>query len=309
MNKFRKSLPPLASLLPFEATARLGSVTKAAEELNLTQAAVSRQIRALEDNLGTKLFTRRNRAVFLTEDGQALNQSVSSGLETISVSALQLRKTAKSNEVILFAQLCEGLYWLMPRLSKFYQAHQNIEVKVSVSTRPVTETLEHFDLALQTSTRNSGDCDLVFTVADEVFPVCSPKYLDQYGYPVKVTDLPNHRLLHHKVYPQDWIEWDDWLEQLNLSFKVGDKGIVYDSYPMMIQSAIEGHGIALAWRQTTSQLIDSGQLTRPVEESLILDQGLSLYTHPKCILRPEVDKFIAWLHEELLEGSPDLVTN
>ena len=304
MNRFKKSLPPLASLLPFEATARLGSVTKAAEELNLTQAAVSRQIRALEDNLGTKLFARRNRAVFLTDDGQALNQSVSSALETISTSAVQLRKTRKSNEIILFAQLCEGLYWLMPRLSKFYQSHQNIEVKVSVSTQPVTKALEHFDLALQTSTRNSGDCDLVFTVPDEVFPVCSPSYLDQYNYPVKITDLPNHRLLHHKVYPQDWIEWDDWLEQLNMPFRVGSKGTVYDSYPMMIQSAIEGHGIALAWRQTTSQLIKTGQLTRPLKQSLILEQGLSLYSHPKCILRPEVEKFITWSHEELLENSP-----
>ncbi len=297
----------MASLLPFEATARLGSVTKAAEELNLTQAAVSRQIRALEDNLGTKLFTRRNRAVFLTDDGQALNQSVSSALETISTSAVQLRRTGKSNEVILFSQLCEGLYWLMPRLSKFYQAHQNIEVKVSVSTRPVTETSEHFDLALQTSTRDSGDCDLVFTVPDEVFPVCSPSYLDQYDYPLKLTDLPNHRLLHHKVYPQDWIEWDDWLEQLNMTFTVGSKGTVFDSYPMMIQSAIEGHGIALAWRQTTSQLIKTGQLTRPVKESLILEQGLSLYTHPKCIIRSEIKVFIAWLDRELLAGSPQQV--
>ena len=299
MNKFRKSLPPLSSLLPFEATARLGSVTRAAEELGLTQAAVSRQIKALEKNLGTQLFNRRNRAVFLTADGVQLNNSVSAALADISNCALDLRSAQSSNVIILFAQLCEGLYWLMPNLSKFYQQHQNIEVKVSVSTNPVTQASDYFDLALQTSGRKSGNYELIFTAPDKVFPVCSPGYMENYSYPLYLNDLSEHRLLHHKVYPQDWIDWDDWLAQFNTDIRVGFEGTVYDSYPMMIQSAVEGHGIALGWKQTTKQLISAGQLVRPFKESLELDDGLSVYIHPSCKRRTELDVFIQWLKFEL----------
>ena len=299
MNKYRKSLPPLSTLLPFEATARLGSVTRAAEELGLTQAAVSRQIRALEKNLGTALFNRRNRAVYLTTQGSELNKSVSAALEDLSACALNLRATQNSNTVILFAQLCEGLYWLIPNLSKFYQQHKNIEVDVSVSTDPVTQASRYFDLALQTTKRKHGDYQLIFTAPDEVFPVCSPKYMENYSYPLSINELSSHQLLHHKTYPQDWVGWDDWLKQLNIKTRVGFSGIVYDSYPMMIQSAIEGHGIALGWKQTTNQLIKTGQLMRPFSQSLQLADGLSVYLHPNCRRRAELEVFIEWLQAEL----------
>ena len=299
MNKFKQSLPPLASLLPFEATVRLGSVTKAAEELNLTQAAVSRQIKALEDNLQTRLFNRRNRAVYVTADGKELSQAVYSALELLSASAMSLRDSHNSNEILLFAQLCEGLYWLMPNLSKFYQQHQNIEVKVSVSTNPLTDTTEFFDLALQTSSRDSGNCELVFSAPDEVFPVCSPAYRDKFNNSFCLSRMTDYHLLHHKVYPQDWIDWDDWLQQHNVDTRVGFKGTVFNSYPMMIQSAIEGHGIALGWRQTTQQLINDGLLVRPFKQSLKLEDGLSLYQHANCKQREELDIFIGWLKDEL----------
>ena len=299
MNKFRKTLPPLSSLLPFEATARLGSVTRAAEELGLTQAAVSRQIKVLEDNLGTALFNRRNRAVFLTKQGRELKKSVSAALEELSVCALNLRAPQNNNTIVLFAQLCEGLYWLMPKLSSFYQRHQNIEVNVSVSTNTVTQESRYFDLVMQTSGREYGDYELIFTAPDEVFPVCSPKYMENYSYPLSISDLSDHHLLHHKIYPQDWVDWDGWLKQLNTKKCVGFNGTVYDSYPMMMQSAIEGHGIALGWKQTTDQLIKSGQLMRPFQLSLTLPDGLSVYLHPNCKRRAELEIFIKWLQSEL----------
>ncbi len=300
MNKFRKLLPPLASLLPFEAAARLGSITRAGQELGLTQAAVSKQIKGLEQNLGTTLFHRRNRAIYLTDEGTELANVVVGALETISSCTSRMRDTRKSNEVVLFAQLCEGLYWVMPNLSKFYQRYPNIEVRTSVSTRPVTETTEYFDLALQTSCRNSGNCELIFSAPDEVFPVCSPDYLNAIEHQPKLTDLPNYRLLHHKMYPQDWINWDDWLGLINVSIRVGYTGMIYDSYPMMIQAAIEGHGIALGWRQTTSRLLQANALIKPFEESLKLDDGLSVYRHPNCKPRAEVESVLDWLREELL---------
>ena len=308
MNKFRKTLPPLASLLPFEASARLGSVTRAGEELGLTQAAVSRQIKLLEDDLGVQLFTRRNRAIHVTDDGRELEYAVAGALETISNCAARLRDRKKSGEVVLFAQLCEGLYWVMPRLSKFYQLHPNVEVRVPVSTRPLTESIEYFDLALQTSGRKSGDFELLFSVSDEVFPVCSPRYVDKIQGLMSLTDISDYHLLHHRVYPQDWIDWDDWLTQSGLDIRVGYQGSVYDSYPMMIQAAIEGHGVALAWQKTAHQLLQSQALVRPFKESLHLADGLSVYMHPQCTPSGEVDKFLAWLKAELSGPTDDCMS-
>ena len=120
MEKWQRNLPPLTSLLPFEAAARHESFTLAAEELGLTQAAISKQIRILEKDLGTVLFERRNRAVFLTEEGRRFGRIVGLALGDISQEATFMRKSGSSGEIVLFCQLCEAFYWLMPRLSDFH---------------------------------------------------------------------------------------------------------------------------------------------------------------------------------------------
>jgi len=292
-------LPPLASLLPFEAAARLESFTRAAEELHLTQAAVSRQIRALEQDLGARLFERRNRAVHLTEAGREFARVVSGALEGIAAQAGHLRGVRRKGEVVLFAQLCEGLYWVMPRLSRFHQTHPGVEVRVTASTRPLTEATEHFDLALQTSGRASGSCPLAFTASDEVFPVCSPGYLEGRRTPLDLSLLADERLLHHKAYPQDWLEWDDWLARLGQPLRVGAKGTVFDSYPIMIQAAIEGHGMTLGWRRSMENFLRSGTLVRPYRESVALPAGLSVYLRQAGPSRPEADALLGWLRREL----------
>jgi LysR family transcriptional regulator, glycine cleavage system transcriptional activator len=299
MDRLPKALPPLASLLPFEAAARHESFTRAAAELKLTQAAVSRQIRALEDDLGTRLFERRNRAVFLTEAGRALGRAVTGGLESIAREASRLRGERRSGEVVLFAQLCEALYWVMPRLSRFHQRHPEIELRVAASTRPLVESTEPFDVALQTSGRASGAHPLVFIASEEVFPVCSPAYLAGRRTPLALADLPNHHLLHHKADPQDWLEWDDWLERLGLKLRFSCKGTVFDSYPVMVQAAAEGHGLALGWHRTMERLLQSGALVRPFAESVVLPDGLSVYQRRAGRPQAEARALLRWLRSEL----------
>ncbi|WP_260579426.1 LysR family transcriptional regulator [Vreelandella populi] len=114
MDNFIKSLPPLATLRPFEAAARLESFSRAADELHLTQAAISRQIRALEEDLGVMLFERRHRRVFLTREGREFGRTVSLALESIATGAQGLRGDPGDKRVVLFCQLCEAFYWLMP---------------------------------------------------------------------------------------------------------------------------------------------------------------------------------------------------
>ncbi len=292
-------LPSLASLLPFEAAARLGSITKAGEELGLTQAAISRQIRALEDQLGMQMFERRNRAVYLTEEGRAFSQTLTQSLQAIANHAHELRHARDGGEVLLRSQLCEGLYWLMPRLAEFYQKHPDIGVRLITSTRPVTETTERFDLALQTVGRDCGNAELVFAVPDDVFPICSPSYLDGLDDPVSFERLHDYRLLHHSGSPPDWLDWDRWLERAGTTIRVQNNGEVYDSYPLMMQAAVEGHGIALGWKRASERLLESGALVRPLKEHVSVPDSFGVYK-PSCWKsKPGTSKVLEWIRNEL----------
>lgn len=299
MNNLRRRLPPLASLAPFEAAARHESFTCAAAELGVTQAAVSRQILALEADLGVRMFERRNRAARLTADGRELARVVSAALESVAAKAGEMRGAGAESEVVLFAQLCEGLYWLMPRLSGFHQRWPGVEVRVTASTRPLSETAERFDLALQTTARASGGHPLAFTAADEVFPVCSPALLDRRAPPLSLDALAGLRLLHHRAEPQDWPEWDDWLAMIGSPLRVGLDGAVFDSYPMLIQAALEGYGVALGWRRSAQAHLESGALVRPCAESAPLPDGLSVYRRAGAPLRPQARRLLEWLGGEL----------
>lgn len=298
MNSLGKSLPPLSALLPFEAAARLGSFSKAADELHITQAAVSRQIRIIEANIGQPLFVRRNRAVFLTDAGQDLANAVRAALKSVAARAMELRSGARKNEVVLLCQLCEAFHWLMPRLSDFHQAYPQIELKVATSTKPLTEFEGYFDVALQSTGRDHGNHPLAFTAADEVFPVCSPEYVGQKG-PLDIHRLLPHTLLHHHADPPHLLEWGTWLTAHGVSLPHGHKGVSFDSYSLMLQAAVEGHGIAMGWQRTAARLIDSGALVRPCTESIKLPEAISVFRREGKPNHQETQTLIAWLKGQL----------
>jgi LysR family glycine cleavage system transcriptional activator len=299
MNRLRKRLPPLTSLLPFEAAARLESFSKAADELHITQAAISRQIRGLEIDLGAKLFIRRNRAVFLTEEGRQLANVVSAALTSISDGAVSLRTSHRKNRVVLICQLCEAFYWLMPRLATFQERCPEIEVQVLTSTRPIAEFNDCFDIALQSTGRASGLHTLVATAADEVFPVCSPSYLAT-GKLLSLEELGSHTLLHYGPTSPDFMIWADWLQVFGHTIEAHTAGTVFDSYPLVLQAAAAGHGIALGWRRTAGKLIREGALIRPCEESVHLPHAISVYRERNADERVEVHALLGWLQEQLL---------
>ncbi|WP_443111121.1 LysR substrate-binding domain-containing protein [Anderseniella sp. Alg231-50] len=274
-------------------------MTRASEELGLTQAAISKQIKSLEQNLGTRLFERRNRAVHLMDHGREFGRVVSEALNSVAVASRDLRQQHESGEVVLRSQLCEGLYWLMPRLSGFYQKYPDIPVRVTVSTKPLAESEERFDLALQTSGRQQGDTKQIFTASDEVFPVCSPAYLDGETLPLSMDRLNGLHLLHHKVEPQDWVSWEAWLARQGIDLQIGTDGTVFDSYPMMIQAMLEGHGVALAWRRTIDSYLNAGTVVRPFEERLCLPDGLSIYQPTGWQVRHGTSELLEWLKLEL----------
>ncbi|WP_299483794.1 LysR family transcriptional regulator [uncultured Roseibium sp.] len=298
MQNKPRALPPLSRLRPFEAAARLESFSRAAEELGMTQTAVSKQISQLENDLGTRLFDRRNRAVFLTEAGRRFGQVVGSALSDIADEVAVLRGDRRANELVLHCQLCEAFYWLMPRLVRFHQRCPGVELRVLSSLKPITEAGEHFDVAIQTSGRASGTARLAFSADDDIFPVCSPDLLNAPDGPLGSADLLNYPLLSHRVVPQDWMDWPAWFEATGITTSGKARRIYFDSYPVTLQAAVAGQGIALGWRRTTEGMIAEGKLVRPCSESVAQPAGISVYLGNARTTHADTGKLVSWLSDE-----------
>ena len=299
MDNAKRLLPPLSRLRPFEAAARLESFSRAADELGMTQTAVSKQIAQLERDLQTVLFERRNRAVFLTQEGRRFGRVVSAALSDIASEAAFLRGERRPDELVLHCQLCEAFYWLMPRLARFHERHPGTELRVVTALKPLTEASERFDVAIQTSGRNSGTARLVFTASDEIFPVCAPNLVRQADLPIRPGDLAMFPLLSHRVEPQDWMDWPDWLKAVGTSVSKTHRFVPFDSFPLVLQAAVMGQGMALGWRRTVSDMIAEGKLVRPCVETVMRPTEISVYRGSARGFHPDTDKLLTWLSDEL----------
>ena len=299
MDSPTRALPPLSRLKPFEAAARHESFTLAATELGMTQTAVSKQIGQLERDLGTTLFERRNRAVFLTDEGRRFGRVVSAALADIAAEVDYLRGDRRSDELILHCQLCEAFYWLMPRLARFHERHPGTELRVVTALKPLTEAAERFDVAIQTTGRPSGTARLAFTASDEIFPVCAPTLLGEADLPLPPAALAAHPLLSHRVVLQEWMDWPDWFEAVGIGIPAGHRVIGFDSFPLVLQAAVAGRGIALGWRRTVQGMIDEDKLIRPCAESVARATEIAIYRGSGRRLHPKTDTLVAWLADEL----------
>ncbi|MEM9320529.1 MAG: LysR substrate-binding domain-containing protein [Pseudomonadota bacterium] len=299
MDRSEQSLPPLSRLRPFEAAARHENFSLAAAELGMTQTAVSKQIAQFERELGTPLFERRNRAVFLTDAGRQLGQVVSQALSEIATEIAALRGTRRGHELVLHCQLCEAFYWLMPRLSRFHERHPDIELRVVSALAPLTQASEAFDVAFQTTGRASGSARLAFTASDAIFPVCAPSLLAGRAQPITPRELAAFPLVSHRVLPQDWMDWPDWFQNVGAVLPKTARILPFNSYPVSLQAAVAGQGVALGWRRTTSAMIDEGKLIRPCREVLELPTGLSVFHGNVRSRHPDAAHLLDWLSAEL----------
>ncbi|WP_420556133.1 LysR substrate-binding domain-containing protein [Roseovarius sp.] len=289
----------LARLRPFEAAARLESFTRAAEELGLTQTAVSRQIGQLEAELGLRLFERRNRAVFLTEEGRRLGQVAGDALAAIRAEVAALRGSRDPDTVVLRCQLCEAFYWLMPRLSDFHASHPEVQLQLVSALAPLTEANEPFDIALQTTGRASGSARLLFTAADSIFPVCAPSLLADSTAPISPETLSGLPLLSHRVTPQDWFDWPEWFAATGMPRPSRVRMVSFDSYPLVLQAAVTGQGVALGWKRTVSDMIEDGKLRPACDLYVDRPNEISVFRGTRRSDYAAVDRLIEWLKAEL----------
>ncbi len=287
-------LPSPIALRSFEAAARHLSFTRAANELNVTQAAISHQVKSLEDHLRVRLFLRLTRRLLLTNDGQALYSVVSEAFDRIGDVADKLRSGTGNETLTVSLTPYFAAKWLTHRLGRFWSRYPNIDLRLHHSRQPVQFDQAEMDMAISWGRDEWPDLAATILLRSRVIPVCSPMLMK--GKPPLRTpaDLNNHTLLHEGDYEL----WTQWLQAVGVEGVNVRRGSTIDDPNVVLQAAIDGQGIALGADALLGEELSSGRLVMPFDPSISTD--LSYYAiYPKTALeRPKVKAFYEWLLAE-----------
>ena len=297
ISSLRNRLPPLGSLAAFEAACRHQSFTRAAAELNLTQAAISRQIRALEDHLGTRLFERRRHDVALTREGERFALEVNPALTTIGDAAMAL-KSGYVDELVIFSELCLAAHWLMPRLSRFQATHPQLSLKVLTSNRSVDAETEKFDLALTYGISRNAAYRSDSIAQDTIVAICNPGVRRQLPQRCAAKDLAAGELIHFEQRGGDWMDWGRFLARFKAKPRRPAR-LVFNTYNSAVDAAIEGYGVALGWRRAIDKPLQDGRLVAIEGFSIASPDPLCTHVPAKRPASAAVQVLIAWIRGEL----------
>ena len=259
----RRRLPPLKTLPSFDVAARLLSFSAAAGELHLTHGAVSRQMKALEDHLGVRLFRRRGRGLELTDAGAALLPAVRTALDVVEAGARQVSGTGRSGSLVVSCLPTFMMRWLIPRLYDFKARHPGIDIRLSASSAPVAFARDGVDLAIRIGLGAwpPGVEALPF-LEEEIGPVCSPALARRRSMKMP-GDLRHHTLLHTDTRPEAWA---DWAARRGVSgLPVGRlAGTRFEHFYFMLEAAVGGLGVAMAPKPLVAEDLKLGRLVAPL---------------------------------------------
>jgi LysR family glycine cleavage system transcriptional activator len=293
-----RRLPPLNSLRSFEAAGRLLSITRAAAELAVTQAAVSHQVKALEKHLGVQLFRRLPRQLILTLAGEKLLPVVSESLDRISGTVAAIREDEVVDNLSVRLAPSFAAKWLSPRLRRFRDAQPHIALALKHSNDPVDFRRSNIDLAI---TYGRGDWPDV--VAEKIlcldfFPICAPEYVRD-DYPLHdVENLRHYTLLHDATYDN----WSAWLRLAGAVSVNPRHGTILDDTNVLMQAAIDGQGIALGSSIFVADQLANGRLVRPFDLVLESDYAYYIVCPEAHLARPAVRAFQEWVMREREPG-------
>jgi LysR family glycine cleavage system transcriptional activator len=293
-------LPPLNSLVAFEAAARHLSFTSAASELSVTQGAISRQVRLLEEYLGKGLFERTTRSMRLTPTGIQYYETVRSALLDVAKATGEIRHWRGAQQVTVATSTAMASLWLLPKVTEFQRANEDIDLRIIAHDHVKSYSRLECDLALYYCRSTPNDMLVTPLFREEVFPVCSPEYLAKHPELRDIDQLAGCTWLWLEDSQRDWIGWNEWFERLGSKPPEPKRRININSYSMLVQSALSGQGIALGWLNLVDSHLQSGDLVRPIEASLITDaQFCLLEPLERGRARPSVRLFHAWLMDQL----------
>src|SRR3954469_7808539 len=296
----RNVMPSLDLLQGFEAAARHLSFTKAGEELFITQSAVSRQIKELEDQLGVELFHRRHRALALTEAGQQLYAAAAQVLTTMRSATSRLKAANGKRPLAVTTTASFAALWLIPRLAGFPRTHPEVDVRITADTRVQDLERDGFDLAIRHGPASLAGPNAIRLFGERVFPVCSPKLLKK--SPLRQPpDLKNHTLLQYDdpEARHPWLHWKTWLEVAGIAELRPAGTLSFSGYEQIIPAAIAGHGVALGRSPLVKDLLAERELVAPFKSTADPARSYFVITSPAAAGRPEVTEFVEWLKSEV----------
>ncbi len=289
-----RRLPPMNTLRAFEAAARHLSFTRAADELNVTQAAVSHQIKALEEAIGVRLFRRLNRAIRLTEEGQELLSAVQKALAHLADGMERLAAPGSAGPLTVSVLPSFAWKWLVPRLGRFRQRHPEIDVRVSPSIHLVDFRSDDVDVAIRYGRGEYPGLLSVRLMTEEIFPVCSPALLQAEQPLREPDDLRHHTLIHDDAS----VDWATWLKGVGAQGVDPRHGPYYTDSAMVLQAAVEGQGVALARGALAADDLAAGRLVRPFDITLPSEYAYYVVCPRPSADRPKIAVFRDWLLEE-----------
>ncbi|HZW20991.1 LysR substrate-binding domain-containing protein [Noviherbaspirillum sp.] len=290
------SLPPLDALRGFVAVARRMSITLAAQDLCLTQSAVSRQVQALEEHLGTPLLVRKHRAIALTEAGRRLFDLASPWLGRLAEYVDSLQEEGRVRPVTITASIGVTSLWLLPRLGSFQAAHPHIDVRVAANNRIVDMAQEGIDVAIRYSRASRVPMGAVRLFGEALVPVASK------AVAAKAFKTPS-ALLQQVLLELDeggvpWLHWSDWLSAKGFAHAKPKAYLHFNQYDQVIQAAIEGHGVALGRLALVQPMLMDGRLVAQRNAQVGVDDLAYWLVQATEAPREEVKVFSEWIVRE-----------
>lgn len=290
----RRFLPSLSLLTAFEAAARTGSITAAARELDLTQSAVSRQIKALESQLGVELFLRERQTIRLTVAGDGYAREIREALRRISSASLTLRANPHGGTLNLAILPTFGARWLAPRLGRFLAANPGITINLVTRLSPFDFRLDSIDAAIHFGEPVWPGADLRLLMEEETIPACSPAYKLEHGIE-QPADLLHVSLLHLNTRPD---AWERWFTETGVAFD-SVHGMLFDQFATASQAAVGGLGVALLPTFLIGDELARGDLVAAVDRPMKSAQRYYLAVPRERAAYPPLIAFRDWITREL----------
>jgi DNA-binding transcriptional LysR family regulator len=295
----RGDLPSLSSLLAVVAAGERGGFTAAAAALGVTQSAISREIRQIEQRLGRPLFRRSPRGVELTAEGRQLLEAAQIGLQAIGDAVARIRAPGTPRQLTIGADFAFSAHWLVPRLPQFTALEPQVDVRV-ITSQHVERTIGDCDTAIVFGSGAWPGVEARRLNQETVYPVCAPSYPvgSQQGKPDWLVDA-NLLSLIDTEDGGDWFDWPGYFAAAGIPYPEHVRSQGFSNYPLVLQAALAGQGIALAWSPSVEPLIALGQLRRAHDFTARSTRGYFLCRPQNAPVNPLVDAFERWLLKEM----------
>lgn len=266
MKKGNPALPPLDYLLAFEAAAEHMSFVGASSKLNISETAISRKVRLLEHHYNVPLFMRGHRSIHLTPQGERFLNLIKPALQSLRDTSRRIVSEDQIKSVTLAATNSVAALWLMPRLQIFRRDNKSIKIKLVASDDDSECLSDTVDLAILRGNADWPGHEAQLLFGETVFPVCSPDYLAANPSASNVAALAEQDLIDVSSEHKEWMDWKSWLSEVDASGAEPEQAALFNTYPLAIQAAVDGLGLALGWGHLADGHLEKGTLVRPMGE-------------------------------------------